>query len=104
MSQVKRIRFSTGATRDDHVAGQKGKPLRYDLIPAIPLRRIAEIYAEGATKYGPRAWERGIPNDNLLNHSLAHLVAYMNGDRTEDHLPKVAWGLFALMHFEEKPS
>ena len=92
--------FLTGAKRQKGVAGSN-KPCRYDLITPVGLRRLAETYGEGALKYGDRNWEKGIPNDNLLNHLIAHINQYMAGDRSEDHLAHAAWGLFALMHFEE---
>lgn len=36
-----------------------------------------------------------------LNHALAHIVAYLSGDRAEDHLAHCAWNVSATMHFEE---
>lgn len=86
--------FETGAVRGalDNV--------RYDLIPASALRRLAMTYADGAKKYGDRTWERGIPTDNLLNHLINHIEQWRGGDRSEDHLAHAAWGLFALMFFD----
>jgi len=91
-----RVKFASGAVRGtdvDHV--------RYDLVTPIGLRRLAETYAEGAKKYAPRNWEKGIPASNLLNHLINHIERWRAGDRSEDHLAHAAWGLFALMHFEE---
>jgi hypothetical protein len=90
------ITFGTGAVR-----GTDADTTRYDLITPIGLRRLAETYAEGARKYSPRNWEKGIPASNLLNHALKHQQQWLAGDRSEDHLAHAAWGLFALMHFEE---
>jgi hypothetical protein len=42
-----------------------------------------------------------MPASDLLNHLLRHVDLYRSGDRDEDHLAHAAWGLFALMHFEE---
>ena len=92
--------FKGGAIRMRCVAGTS-KPCRYDLISPVGLRRLAETYGEGSLKYGDRNWEKGIPNSNLLNHLIAHIQQYMRGDTIEDHLAHAAWGLFALMHFEE---
>jgi hypothetical protein len=89
-------RFSTGAVRSTDADAE-----RYDLISPIGLRRLARVYAQGATKYGPRNWEKGMPVDVVLNHGLRHLNRYQAGDRTEDHLGKIAWAMFALMHYEE---
>jgi len=96
-----RAQFETGAVRSAFIAGEAAKPVRYDLISAIALRRVAETYAEGAIKYTANNWRRGIPASNLLNHALGHVVAFMAGDRSEDHMAHAAWNLFAVMEFEE---
>jgi hypothetical protein len=89
-------KFSTGAVRGTDVKA------RYDLIPQVGLRRLAETCAEGAEKYGDHNWLKGVPSSNLLNHTLAHIASYLDGDRSEDHLAHAAWGLFASMHNEER--
>jgi hypothetical protein len=89
-------RFATGAVRGTAIEG------RYDLIPLVGLRRLAETCAEGARKYGENNWMRGIPSSNVINHALAHIANYLDGDRTEDHLAHAAWGLFVAMHNEER--
>ena len=94
--------FASGAIRQATVAGQKGRPVRFDLISPIGLRRLAETMAEGSAKYGDHNWEKGIPVQNLLNHALAHIYEYLGGDRSEDHLAHASFGLFAVMHFEEE--
>jgi len=92
--------FEGGAVREPGVVGSK--TARYDLLLETKgARRLAETYGEGAVKYGDNNWKSGIPNSNLFNHLLAHIYAYMNGDRAEDHLAHAAWGLFAVMEFDE---
>lgn len=92
-------RFSTGAVRSADLAGR-----RYDLIPAVAARRLAATMAEGAAKYGPRNWEKGIPQTDLINHTLAHVFAYLHGDRSEDHLAHAIANLsFAIHNDEERP-
>lgn len=91
------VAFATGAVR-----GTDANNTRYDLISPVGLRRLAETYAEGAKKYAPRNWEKGMPVGDTLNHVLKHLNQWMTGDATEDHLAHAAWGLFAIMHYEEK--
>jgi hypothetical protein len=86
--------FPGGAIRD---------PLeeeRFDLISPIGMIRLAHVAGEGAIKYGEDNWRKGLPNSNLVNHAFRHLVAYISGDRQEDHLAKVAWGVFAVMENE----
>jgi hypothetical protein len=74
---------------------------RYDLISPEGLRRLSLIYAEGAEKWGERNWEKGMPNSETLNHAARHLFKYLSGDRSVDHLAKVAWGMFTAMHMEK---
>lgn len=73
---------------------------RYDLIPPECLRRLALIYAEGVPKYGETAWLKGLPWSVVHNHLTEHYMKWLEGDRTEDHLAKVVWGIFALMYYE----
>jgi hypothetical protein len=96
-------KFETGAIRGATVAGEgKNKfPPRYDLLNPIMLRRLAETFGEGAGKYGDANWLKGMDEKTLLNHCLAHIVMWMQGDRSEDHLAHAMWNLGAIMHFEE---
>lgn len=90
--------FPSGSVRDS----QRGKP-RYDLIPTGPLRRLAELYAKGAEKYGERNWEKGQPDDRIIASLLRHIYAYLDGvDPEEDHLAAVVFNAFALMYNQDK--
>jgi len=91
-----RTEYPSGAVRSTDA-----KDVRYDLISPVGLRRLAETYAEGAAKYSDRNWEKGMPASSLLNHAIRHVFLYLAGDRREDHLAHAAWGLLAVMHFEE---
>lgn len=91
-----RQEFDTGARRDT----QAGKP-RYDLIPTFALRRIADLYARGAEKYGDNNWQKGIPYSRVIASLERHLNQFKQGDKSEDHLAAVAWGALALLHYEE---
>lgn len=91
-----RRQFDSGAVRSTDSDGT-----RYDLVSPIGLRRLAETYAEGAKKYGDNNWLKGFPMSNTLQHLMTHIEKWRAGDRSEDHLAHAAWGLFALMHFEE---
>ena len=88
--------FPSGAMR------QRLDDVRFDLISSQGLRRLAETYAYGAQKYADNNWRKGMPFSVLMNHLIAHIYAYLEGDdNEEDHLAHAAWGLFALMEFEE---
>jgi len=93
----RRHRFSSGAVRSEV------KP-RYDLIPLVALRRLANRYGLGAVKYGDYNWLKGGPDfvKDVPNHIIEHIFLWVSGDRAEDHLAAAAWGCCALMHFEEQ--
>lgn len=92
-----RQEFETGARRDI----QEGKG-RFDLIPAEPLTRLAQLYERGAVKYGEHNWSKGMPLSRYLDSAFRHLVNYLAGDRSEDHLIAVVWNVFSLIATEER--
>lgn len=91
-----REEFETGSRRDT----QEGKP-RFDLIPTGPLTRLAHLYGRGAEKYDDWNWAKGQPLSRVYASMFRHMIAWREGDRSEDHLAAVAWNAFALMHFED---
>jgi len=86
--------FDSGAQRSTLIG-------RYDLLSPIGLRRAAEAAAHGASKYRPFNCERGLPISVYANHAIAHIYAYLAGDRSEDHLGHAAWNLLFACHSEE---
>jgi len=92
----KRQKFESGMVRDT----QDGKP-RYDLIPVGPLRRLAELYMRGAAKYDDNNWMKGQPYSRTYASLFRHMIAWREGDKSEDHLAAVAWNAFTLMHYED---
>jgi len=95
----------TGAVRSqlEH-KGTHGHALRFDLLldNSVGIRRLAETYGEGFAKYGAGNWKKGFKESVLLNHAMEHLVLYVSGDTTEDHLAHATWNLFTLMWMQEK--
>lgn len=92
-----RREFDTGSVRD--VRDGKG---RFDLIPAHPVKRLAQLYERGAKKYGDRNWEKGQPLSSYLDSMLRHANDYVGGDRSEDHLIAVVWNAFAFIETERR--
>jgi len=90
------VTFPSGAKRS-------GTRLRYDLIPACALRRIAARFALGAGAYGDRNWEQGLPFSDTFNHIIEHLLTHaeQRANETDDNLAAAAWGCIALMWLEE---
>jgi hypothetical protein len=71
-------------------------------VPATGVRRVAEAMAEGASKYGENNWEKGMPVKYLLNHAIAHIYQFIDGDRSEDHLGHAAANMLMACHSAEK--
>ena len=93
-------KYSTGATRN------KIAPVRYDLIKWDFIRELAMVMAEGAKSHGEPGsdgnWEKGLPKSSTINHMFEHWHKYLEGDRGEPHLAKMAFALMALWHYERK--
>ena len=92
----KREDFDTGARRDT----QTDKP-RYDLVPVTALKRVADLYARGAVKYGENNYQKGMPFSRVYASLFRHLIQFREGDTSEDHLAAVAWNAFALMLYQD---
>jgi hypothetical protein len=87
-----RQEFSTGSVRDTRTG--KG---RFDLVPTLPLRRLAKHYENGAIKYGDRNWEKGQPLSRYLDSAFRHLICVLEGQTDEDHVSAVSWNMFAYL-------
>ena len=68
------------------------------------IRRVSKIYHEGSKKYGKDNYKQGFKDtaflDERFNHVMDHLLRYREGDRTEDHLAKIAWWACFMMQSE----
>lgn len=83
---------------------QTGKP-RYDLIPLGPLRRLAELYARGAEKYGDSNWQLATSREELdrfKGSAFRHFIQWLDGERDEDHGIAVCWNIFAVLWLEQQ--
>lgn len=61
-------------------------------MPLLGLLGVLRIAGGGGIKYGRHNYNKGFPLHITLNHVAVHLIRYCLGDRSEDHLSKVAWG------------
>ena len=76
----------------------------YKEIPPIALKRLAARYEYGELKYGQAGeFKKGLPVSDCWDSAMRHLVEYMAGDNSEDHLAAVAWNVFAMMYMETPP-
>lgn len=92
-----RTEFTTGAVRDA-MAG-KGLP---SMIPPIAIRAMARRFEDGAAKYGNLNFQRGIPLSRFVDSIYRHLLAWSEGDETEDHGGAVLWNMAVAMWTHEQ--
>lgn len=89
-------KFDSGAIRKN--ADGKG---RLDLLPVHGLFRLGIHYENGAKDHGDRNFEKGMPQSRYIQSMFRHLIQYIGGDRSEDHLAAFVWGGMGLMELEE---
>jgi hypothetical protein len=92
----KKIEFSTGSTRSDAV-----KEIDYCQVPRAGMILIAKRFFFGAIEHGENNWKSGQPRKEILNHMMDHLLKYMEGDKSENHLGAIGWGVCAIAWFDE---
>ena len=86
---------------DAAVASERGikdveGKLRFDLIPPEAMVEIAKVFTEGATRYGDRNWEKGIPVGECVAAIERHLTRFKLG---QDFNPKTECHEAAHMAF-----
>jgi len=73
------------------------------LVPFYSILRIGGIFIEGL-RYGKDNWKKGVNDkeyqEERLEHAMLHLIKWKEGDRTENHLAKVAWFCVTQMELE----
>jgi len=79
--------------------GQSSTPYRCDLLPPKALLATAKVLEEGARKYAPNNWRR-IPREDHLNHLLVHVLAFLAGDQSDEHLAHAACRILFAMETE----
>lgn len=70
----------TGGTKNRKLA-------RFDLMPTMPLKKLAEQYGRGAAKYGDRNWEKGYPWSLSYAAAMRHLNAFWGGEDWDPEFP-----------------
>lgn len=89
--------FETGAKRDSN----SEKPFIH-CLKGYTRQRFGYHMTLGANKYGNSNWELGIPTEVYLESIDRHLASYMEGDRSEDHLSAILFGIQGCMINEQK--
>jgi len=82
--------------------------IRFDLVPQIFIKRVAQRFSlgikKGHTEYN---WRQGITDPVFIqariNHMLNHLNLFLTeGNDKDDNLAAIAWGISMLMEFESR--
>jgi len=89
--------FDSGSKRED----DSNKPLTINLTAYARLRYGYHM-RKNVGKYSKDNWELGQPDVILLESLDRHLCQHIIGDRTEDHLSAIIFGVVMLMQNEEK--
>ena len=103
-SVLKRVKIGPQSETITNESGGKQSDLgvRLDLVPPRALLAEAQVLKAGADKYGVGNWKY-IKIDDHLNHALAHIYAFLMGDRSEHHIANLACRAhFALEILEEE--
>lgn len=50
-------------------------------------------------KTGDRNWEKGLSCSRCFDSGIRHMVRYIDGDRSEDHLAAAIWNLVGIKHY-----
>lgn len=89
--------FESGSKRDNDT----NKPLTTALTAYARLRYGYHL-RKGSNNYGKNNWQLGQPTEAVLESLDRHLAQYMSGDRSEDHLSAIMFGVVMLMQNEER--
>ena len=111
VSQAMQEEYNRAINKMPEGQGKRDKEMpHFEYIPLEFLTEIASIFEEGRKPrpglpegYGD-SWKAGGKDflRDCLNHAVVHLFKYLCGDRTENHLSKVAWNVLVVRFFDLK--
>lgn len=94
-------------TEYDNTNGRKydSDKTRYELIPPEALEALARLYTDGAFKYEPRNWEKGMSWSRVFGALMRHAWAWFRGEDYDTetkahHMIAVAWNAFTLYIYQ----
>ena len=67
----------------------------WDKVTAI--LEVSKHFEDGARKYSPRNWERGIPFSRYVDSGVRHYLKWLRGDDDEPHDRAFVWNMLCLV-------
>lgn len=58
---------------------------------------VAKHFEEGAKKYGPDNWKKGIPTYCYIDSAVRHYLKWLRGDKDEPHDRAFVWNLMCCI-------
>jgi hypothetical protein len=58
---------------------------------------VAKHFEEGAAKYGPDNWKRGIPTWCYIDSAIRHYLKWLRGDNDENHDRAFCWNIMCCI-------
>ena len=89
-SLVKGVEPDAPVVVNENGGKQSDSPYAFHMLPVSSVLAAAEVCAYGAKKYGETIGNKNytkIPTEEHINHAIAHMYAYLAGDRQDSHLP-----------------
>ena len=104
-----RQEFSTGAAREDYLSyiADFQETENYESLIGAAASFADKYFADretavleyaiqlenGAIKYGPRNWQKGIPLDRYVDSGIRHYMKHLRGDKDERHDRAALWNM-----------
>ena len=61
------------------------------------LLEVSVHFEEGAEKYSPGNWQKGINAKNYINSGVRHFLKYLRGDNDERHDRAFVWNILCCL-------
>lgn len=98
-SKTNAVKFENGSSRSHHAPA-------YELLPKAAIDRLVKRLELGAEIHGPNNWREGEAGfiEQTRRHLMEHVLNYLEGDTSDDHLGAVLCNAAFLAHFEAHPA
>ena len=71
--------------------------IAYDRNITTQFLEVAKHFEEGAAKYGPDNWKKGIPTWCYIDSAIRHYLKWYRGDKDEPHDRAFVWNLMCCI-------